>query len=203
MIEAFDSKAGYGKFKFSPYREGGVVKGIKIVLNGIIRIHGKVTDPNGNPIDKINIDVSSGSNIFSNTDEQGRFDLGKFPIKEPQSTQGTISFYAPRPGGTILFTGKNQWINDIENYYEKIDFFHHYQKKYNIEPGKDIEINVTLEPTDLITLCGTVTDANNNFLENAEISLHIGNANPKDWFLALYLQALLEYLNHLFHQNIF
>jgi protocatechuate 3,4-dioxygenase beta subunit len=180
-IEAFSSIAGYGKINFSPYNEGEIVKGLKIKLSGTIGVHGKVTDNKGNPLEGVYVSDLTGIGVSAYTDDKGEFDLGKIPILKPSLKQGTISFLAPRPEmGIITFSEKIKYIKDIETYAADIGFFHHKELKYNIKPGKDVEINVTLEPTDLVAFYGNVTDINNTPVENVEIDLFTGNAE-KEW----------------------
>ena len=182
-IEAFSSSGGYGRFQFSPYREGSVIKGINIKLNGAMRIHGKVTDPNGNPLKDIEVYDSSGFDVITYTDENGEYDLSKFPIRWPDKKQGTIKFLAPRPDTSIVYSFRGRTIpfDEVESYAASRGLYHYNQKNYVIESDKDIEINAVIEPTDLITLYGTVSDKNNSPLENARIVLFRNNADPNEW----------------------
>ena len=183
-IDAFSSTAGYGRFQFYPYREGDVIRRVKIQLNGMIRLHGKVTDPNGNPLKDIEVYDNTGSDAFTYTNENGEYDLGKFPIRRPDKKEGTVNFLAPRPDATVhySFQGKTISFENVESYTNETGLFHHNHKNYVIEPGKDIEINAIIEPTDLITLYGTASDQNNMPLEKAQIVLFRGNADPNTWY---------------------
>ena len=183
-IEAFSSPHGYGRFQFYPYREGDVVRRVKIQLNGMISLHGKVTDPNGNPVKDVSIYDDTGFYTSTRTDEHGEYDLGKIPIQRLDKKQGTVNFISPRPETSVLYSYHAEAIQkeNVEAYTTDTGWFHHNQENYVIEPGKDIEMNVTVETTDLITLYGTVSDENDTPLEHAQIVLFAGNENPNTWF---------------------
>ena len=185
-IEAFSSTAGYGRFRFSPYREGNVVKQVEIKLNGMIRVHGKVTDPNGNPVPEVKIYDNTGFEASSQTDKQGEFDLGIIPIRWPEKDQGSITFLAPRPEGNQVINQRTAIIKNSESENVEVGFLHHKQLHYSIEPGNDIELNVVLEPTELITLKGTVLYDSGLPAEGADITLFIGNADPNTWLQTLH-----------------
>jgi protocatechuate 3,4-dioxygenase beta subunit len=179
-IEAFSS-AGFGRVNFSPFNEGEVINGVRIILNGVVRVHGKVTDPNGFPVKDVKICDSSGFDIYSQTDEQGRFDLGKIPVRWPDKKQRTIEFLAPRPESSDVVNYRAAKIKDSDAASGKVVFYHHKKLNYNFEPQKDVELNVILEPSKLITLQGTVLYESGSPAANAVISLFTGNADKNTW----------------------
>ena len=180
-IEAFSSTGGYGRFQFAPYWEGDIIKGVTIKLNGMIRVQGKVTDPNGNPVKDVRIYDETGFYASAKTDEQGEFDLGKLSIRRPDTKQGMIEFLAPRPETSRVINQRVAKIKDSDIKNGETVFYNHKQLNYTIEPGKDINLNVILEPADIITLQGTVLYKNGSPAANTSISLFTGNADKSTW----------------------
>jgi hypothetical protein len=90
---------------------------------------------------------------------------------------------------------------DIES--GKTVFYHHKRLNYNIKPDEDIELSVILEPTELITLQGTVLYDNGLPAVNADIVLFIGNADPNTWLDTLHPPMPSGSIRPIYDRDIF
>ena len=160
----------------------------------MISVRGKVTDPKENPIENVRIIDTTGFEIWTETDSEGEFDLGRIPIRWPGRKLGTISFLAPRPDGAQVINSRAMIIKDVTSYAAGTGFVHHRQCQYNIEPDEDIELSVVLEPTELITLKGTVVCDNNSPAAGAAVSLFAGNAGQNTWLRTLHPNPSGDYI---------
>ena len=73
-IEAAHGQYGQGRLTVPPLGEGGKTADLRIVLTGVVRVRGVVTDREGKPLAHIVCVADWKDGLGDVTDEQGRFD---------------------------------------------------------------------------------------------------------------------------------
>jgi hypothetical protein len=141
-VWAFSPRHGLAKATVEGLREGETREGVDLRLPGAIHIRGRVIDPAGNPIPDVTCNDLGLVEVSHRTDAAGRFDLGCVPIHTGPKAEQYLICYAPRTHGAEPI---------LPRYY--------LHKKVNHErvPG-DLDLEITLEPTEWLTISGTITD---------------------------------------------
>ena len=85
-----------------------------------------------------------------------------------------MTFRAPRPAG---------WPDgpDFKGRDDAPVFYHHKRVEFDGGPGKDVRLKVSLEPTDLLEIAGTVLDDDGHPVGGAKVYLFTGDAKEETW----------------------
>jgi len=174
-VHAFSSEGGAGKTDVENLAEGEVREGVTIRLPGMMRIRGVVTDRKGAPVPGISVQPDWRDGSGDTTGADGRFDLGRVPLRPPPATECQVRFQAPRPrrggvGGpvtTMPAAGTR--------------FFHHGRVIVKHEPGKQVNLTAALDEAQLVTFVGTVLTRKGEPVPNAQVTLYPGHISEKAW----------------------
>lgn len=175
-LVAFSASAGHGKLSLRKLTSGEDRRAVTVELSGIVRMAGTVKDDAGKPVASVSVQYGSGS---SQTDVEGRFDLGRVPLAREGKAAGKVTFRAPRPHTGDL----HLWRDDGSRQPAKLPepherFFQHKQLVLDAKPGDQVDLQVTLEPAALLTFSGRVLAADGKPVSAGSVILFAGKA---DW----------------------
>jgi protocatechuate 3,4-dioxygenase beta subunit len=160
QVVGFNYALGYGTTVADSIVPGERRSGLQIQLSGTARISGTLLDPAGKGVEGITVTPSWMSyGGRTRTDARGRFDLGLVSVANTLGNyELRLTSAKPRAGRTIdAATGTvvNQKIDEAQIFYP--------DSVIPLDapplPGNNIDLKMTVKPTDLLIFRGRVLDA--------------------------------------------
>jgi len=145
----------------------GDVRELSVKMPGSVRVAGRVVDPAGKPVPGIYCQANTASADSLRTDAQGHFDLGRISRAAAGPTE--LRLRAARPLGNPQVAVEGAFaIGDAKP--EFIDRAHaptyYAHQKIALPVTRDAgDLQVTLQPAQLLELTGIVRDANPDFAQ--------------------------------------
>jgi hypothetical protein len=183
-VAAFSSRHGRADVEVRPLAAGEVRDGVTLTLRGAARVRGTVASPAGKPVAGVQC-VAGEANVTAYTDDRGRFDLGWLPlIKRKEDGRPALEFRAPRPPAGAMAPGAAIIVADPVAGHPQREADAWYQdatKPFDAAAGAEVDLNIALEPTDLLTFEGRVATPDGRPAAGARVFLFAGNAGADTW----------------------
>ena len=160
FLEAYDPQLGFGQVRRVSVELGKEKKGVEIRLSGTSRIRGRVTDRQGRSVVDVSCTVSG--RIGVRTDESGEFDFGPIPIDLMDGNEKRIRFNPPRLSKPLTWAHdktNDLWRPQPETNQVTDRMYTPVRRPIDVAHGRDVEVNVVLDETDVLTIQGTITNA--------------------------------------------
>jgi beta-lactamase regulating signal transducer with metallopeptidase domain/protocatechuate 3,4-dioxygenase beta subunit len=180
-LDIISQCGGFARVKLTGAVEGETLDLGDVQLSGTIRIRGTVSDPNGKPVAGVRVTCAAGPGGSGDavTDDDGRFDLGRLALGADQADSVPVKILVPRhrtPGVIALFP-----LEDTPQPKPNTRYFHSQELKLKATPGKEFELNVTLELAEPLAFRGRVVDPAGKPVPKARIVCFAGDAR-KTWY---------------------
>jgi protocatechuate 3,4-dioxygenase beta subunit len=172
-LAAFRSDRGLATIQTRLLQPGQIADGLVLRLHGTVRIKATVTDPQGKPIKDVVCSTEDNCSASGVTGPDGKFDLGRIAL----STYGTVfmTFDSPRPNW-------GPWtryeVTDLES---APQFYLHRQLAFKPQTAEQRDVKITLTPTPLRRISGTIFDGSDRPVAGADVHLLTGDANEGNW----------------------
>ncbi len=163
-VWAFAGRHGLGRVRVPEMREGESRDGVDIRLPGMIHIRGRVVDPEGKPIPDVVCEDIGLVSAADRTNAAGDFDLGFVPIHAGPNAEQYLICHAPRSYGQDPILPR---------------YYLHKKVPHARDPG-DLDLRVTLDPTEWLTISGTITDEQGVLRSGIHVRLFDGVASRFD-----------------------
>jgi protocatechuate 3,4-dioxygenase beta subunit len=187
-VAAFSSRHGLADVEIRPLTAGEVRDGVTLTLSGAARVRGAVKSPGGKPVAGVQC-VAAEANVTTFTDDGGRFDLGWIPlIKRAEDGRPTLQFRAPRPPAGPIAAGAALIVADPVAGHPQRESDAWYQdatRPLDATAGAEVDLNVALEPTELLMFEGRVATRDGRPAAGARVFLFAGNAGADTWLGAV------------------
>ncbi len=180
-LEIVSRYGGFARVKLTGAIEGETLDLGDVQLSGTIRVRGTVSDPDGEPVAGIRVICAAGPGGSGDavTDDDGRFDLGRLALGEDQADSLSVKILAPRhrTPGAIAFLP----LEDTPSPEPNTRYFHSQEVKLKAAPGKEFDLDVTLEPAEPLAFRGRVVDPAGKPVAKARVVCFAGDAR-KTWY---------------------
>jgi len=166
--------------------EGEVRGNVTIrLLKDVTRGRGVVRGAAGEAVPKVLVWCGGG---LVTTDGNGQFDLGHVRLANPRASHIAVRFQAPRPRRVAIAPpGKGNGSRVTAKVSRPTgQFFHHRRVLAEVSPDRQVDLDVVLQPTELLTFTGRVLDHTGAAAARTNVVLFAGNAGQETWTQALY-----------------
>jgi protocatechuate 3,4-dioxygenase beta subunit len=170
LIKVFSLRHGYGEFQLPELKPGEVLENLAPSLNGVTRLRGTLSGPDGEP-------VADAKILNVTSDATGHFDTGFIPVP-PDPHEFEIRLELPRPrNGTRLYMGGVLLPEEEprERYYHNKTF------RVPAAHGEDVWADIALERVPKRVLRGTTLDADGIPIPGAKVILYAGIPTTRQW----------------------
>lgn len=165
-----------------PVAEGEIREVVGLRLPGSTRIKGTVVDEAGKGVPRISLQLPAGfsNGGFIQTDEDGRFDLGRLSLIDP-AQNFTLYFTSPRPGsGGIRKADSDPIWRTLPQNIEGQTFVIDTEQALQPEHDKPVDLKVIMKRTELLLIRGKITDLDNKPPVLGQVFLFNGTTG-EDW----------------------
>lgn len=172
-LAAFRSDKGLALRQAKPMQPGHISDGLVLRMHGAARVKGTVTDPQGKPVKDVFCLMEYYYSVGEYTGADGKFDLGRIAL--PSSGAVPITLRVPRPSS-------GPWRQYKVKTLEKAPpFYLHRRLTLRLKPGKEHDLKLSLQPTQLLKISGRVVGAGGRPVADAPVLLLTGDAGEKTW----------------------
>ena len=172
-VAAYRSDKGLAMAQTRLLQPGQISDGLVLRTGGTVRVRAAVSDPQGKPVRDVQCLLESRTSVSQYTGADGWVDLGRVAL----SSSGTaiITFRSPRPN-------YGQWKRyEVKAIQGAPTFYLHQGLSVKLQPGEDQDLKITLKPTPLQRISGTVVDGTGRPVAGADVNLLTGDANEQTW----------------------